>query len=63
MKDMFGDATRPRHVRQAEIIQAAGSERCLEHRLDRRSKMTRDYYFLTVRLIVRRLRKTWVFNL
>jgi hypothetical protein len=72
-------ATRQRHVRQAKIIHAEIAGRWqrempwawqrkhlawfLEHRLDRRSKMTRYYYFLTVRLLVRRLRKRWVFNL
>lgn len=72
-------ATRQRHVRQAKIIQAEIAERWqrktpwawqrkhlvwfLEHRLARRSEMTRYYYFLTVRLLTRRLQKTWVFNL
>ncbi|MFD2642087.1 hypothetical protein [Pseudomonas japonica] len=72
-------ATRKRHLRQARIIQAEISERWqrqtpwawqkkhvawfLEHCLDRHSRMTRYYYFLTVRLLVLRLQKTWVFNL
>ena len=72
-------ATRQRHVRQATLIQAEIAERWqretpwawqrkhlvwfLEHRLDRRSEMTRYYYFLTVRLLARRLQKTWVFSL
>ncbi|MFJ4350537.1 hypothetical protein ACIPZ5_06515 [Pseudomonas sp. NPDC089428] len=72
-------ATRQRHVRQATLIQAEIAERWqretpwawqrkhlvwfLEYRLDRRSDMTRYYYFLTVRLLARRLQKTWVFSL
>ncbi|MGX0958418.1 MULTISPECIES: hypothetical protein [Pseudomonas] len=68
-------ATRQRHVRQAKIIQTEIAERWqrktpwawqrkhvawfLEHRLDRRSDATRYYYLLTVRLIVRRLEKSW----
>lgn len=72
-------ATRQRHVRQAKIIQAEISERWqrqapwawqkkhvdwfLEHRQSRRSEATRYYYLLTVRLLARRLQKTWVFNL
>lgn len=72
-------ATRHRHLRQAMLIQAEIAERWqretpwawqrkhlawfLEHRLDRRSEMTRYYYVLTVRLLARRLQKTWVFNL
>ncbi|WDY57185.1 hypothetical protein [Pseudomonas sp. PSKL.D1] len=72
-------ATRQRHLRQATLIQAEIADRWqrktpwawqrkhlawfLEHRLDRRSRMTRYYYFLTIRLLVRRLQKTWVFNL
>ena len=71
-------ATRQRHLRQATRIQAEIANRWqrktpwawqrkhlvwfLEHRLDRRSEMTRYYYFLTVRLLTRRLQKTWVFN-
>ncbi|AYG43402.1 hypothetical protein DV532_03435 [Pseudomonas sp. Leaf58] len=70
--------TRQRHLRQATLIQAEIANRWqrktpwawqrkhlvwfLEHRLDRRSEMTRYYYFLTVRLLTRRLQKTWVFN-
>lgn len=65
-------ATRQRHLRQAKLIklrlQIAGSERrlgpgkkhlswFLEHRLCRHSEATRYYYALTVRLIVRRLKK------
>ena len=72
-------ATRKRHVQQAKIIQAEIAERWqreipwswqrkhlawfLEHRLGRRSKMTRYYYLLTVRQLSRRLKKAWVFNL
>lgn len=71
--------TRQRHVRQAKIIQAEIAQRWeretpwawqrkhvvwfLEHRLGRRREATRYYYFLTVRLLARRLQKTWVFNL
>lgn len=72
-------ATRQRHLRQATLIQAEIANRWqrgtpwawqrkhlawfLEHRLDRRSEATRYYYFLTVRLLARRLQKKWVFNL
>lgn len=72
-------ATRQRHIRQAEIIHAEISERWqrqtpwawqkkhvywfLERRLNRRSEATRYYYLLTVRLLARRLQKSWVFNL
>ncbi|MFG0415029.1 hypothetical protein [Pseudomonas sp. zjy_8] len=72
-------ATRQRHLRQAKTIHAEIAERWQretpwawqrkhvswfqEHRLDRHSRMTRYYYFLTVRLLVRRFQKTWVFNL
>jgi len=72
-------ATRQRHLRQAKIIQAEIAERWkretpwvwrrkhvtwfLEHRLNRRSDATRYYYLLTVRLLARRLQKTWVFSL
>ncbi|AMA44633.1 hypothetical protein [Pseudomonas alabamensis] len=72
-------ATRQRHLRQAKMIQAEIAERWqratpwawqrkhlvwfLEHRLDRRSKATRYYYLLTVRLLALRLGKTWVFNI
>ncbi|MFJ4441691.1 hypothetical protein ACIPZ8_06330 [Pseudomonas sp. NPDC089422] len=71
-------ATRQRHLRQATLIQAEIADRWqretpwawqrkhlawfLEHRLCRRSEMTQYYYFLTVRLLARRLQKTWVFN-
>ncbi|MRF39577.1 hypothetical protein GIJ78_03440 [Escherichia coli] len=72
-------ATQHRHLRQARFIQAEISERrqrqtpwawkkkhvdwFLEHRLNRRSEATRYYYLLTVRLLARRLQKTWVLNL
>jgi hypothetical protein len=70
-------ATRQRHLRQARIIQNEISERWqrqtpwawqrkhvtwfLEHRLDQRCDATRYYYFLTIRLIVNRLEKSWTF--
>ncbi|WP_410481404.1 hypothetical protein ACJ70E_03640 [Pseudomonas plecoglossicida] len=72
-------ATRQRHLRQASFIQAEISGRWqretpwawrrkhvawfLEHRLARRSEATQYYYLLTVRLLARRLDKSWVFNL
>ncbi|PSS58858.1 hypothetical protein [Pseudomonas sp. BBP2017] len=72
-------ATRQRHLRQAIIIQAEIAERWqrqtpwgwqkkhvawfLKHRLNRRSEATRYCYLLTVRLLTRRLKKTWNFNL
>lgn len=72
-------ATRLRHLRQAEIIQAAIADRWqretpwvwqrkhlawfLDHHISQRSKATRYYYMLTVRLLVRRLEKSWIFNL
>lgn len=68
-------ATRQRHLRQAMLIQAEIANRWqletpwawqrkhvtwfLEHCLDRRCDATRYYYFLTMRLIVRRLEKSW----
>jgi len=68
-------ATRQRHVRQAKIIQAEIAERWkletpwawkrkhltwfLDRRLTRRSEATRYYYLLTVRLLTRRLEKSW----
>ncbi|WCI00962.1 MULTISPECIES: hypothetical protein [Pseudomonas] len=71
-------ATQQRHVRQAKIIQAEIAERWqletpwawrrkhlawfLEHRLVGRCEETRYYYLLTVRLLVRRLEKPWVFS-
>ncbi len=72
-------STQQRHLRQARFIQAQISERWqrqtpwawqkkhvdwfLEHRLHPRSEATRYYYLLTVRLLARRLKKAWEFNL
>ncbi|QVN07543.1 hypothetical protein JYG35_02400 [Pseudomonas rhodesiae] len=72
-------ATRQRHVRQAKIIQAEIAERWLqetpwgwqrkhvawflEHHMSHRSEATRYYYLLTVRLLARRLDKSWAFYL
>lgn len=72
-------ATRQRHVRQAKIIQAEIAKRWqletpwawqrkhvawfLQHRMSRRSDATRYYYWLTVRLLARRLEMSWVFDL
>lgn len=69
-------ATRKRHVRQAKIIHAEIAERWqrvtpwawqmkhlawfIEHRLKWHSLATRYYYILTLRLLVRRLGKSWV---
>lgn len=71
-------ATRQRHLRQATLIQAEIANRWqretpwawqrkhlawfLKYRLGRYSRMTRYYYFLTVRILARRLQRTWVFN-
>lgn len=71
-------ATRRRHLRQATIIQAEIAERWqrktpwswqrkhvswfLENCLDEHSADTRYHYALTVRLLVRRLQKSWIFN-
>lgn len=71
-------ATRQRHLRQAKYIQAEIANRWqretpwawqrkhvdwfLEHRMSRRSEGARYYYGLTVRLLARRLKKSWVFN-
>ncbi|GKQ48203.1 hypothetical protein [Pseudomonas syringae] len=71
-------ATRQRHLRQARIIQAEISERWqratpwawqkkhvvwfLDHHLAKRSKATRYYYLLTVRLLTHRLEKPWIFK-
>jgi hypothetical protein len=73
------NATRQRHILQAKIIQADIAERWqqqtpwawqkkhlvwfLRHSLNQRSDATRYYYLLTVRLIARRLQKTWSFYL
>jgi hypothetical protein len=72
-------ATRQRHLRQAKAIHAAIAERWhqetpwawhrkhviwfLEERIGQRKEPTRYYYLLTVRLLVRRLEKSWVFKL
>ncbi|HBO3456638.1 hypothetical protein CF337_25875 [Pseudomonas aeruginosa] len=72
-------ATRQRYIRQAKIIQAEIAVRWqretpwvwqrkhvawfLDHRMSKRSEETRYYYVLTVRLLARRLEKSWVFNL
>ncbi|WP_226504120.1 hypothetical protein [Pseudomonas sp. MWU16-30317] len=72
-------ATRQRHVRQARIIQIAIAERWqrenpwtwqrkhvvwfLENRLSEQSQATQYYYILTVRLLARRLEKSWSFKL
>lgn len=72
-------ATRQRHVRQAKIIQAEIAKRwhretpwawqrnhltwILNRRLNRQSLATRYYYLLTIRLLNRRLGKTWVIDL
>lgn len=71
-------ATRQRHLRQAKTIQVEIAERWqretpwswqrkhvswfLEHRLAMRCEATRYYYLLTVRLLVRRLEKPWLFK-
>ncbi|UVL78823.1 hypothetical protein LOY24_01360 [Pseudomonas putida] len=72
-------ATRQRHLRQANIIQRKIEERWqritpwawqqkhlvwfLECGLADRDEQTRYYYLLTVRLLVRRLKASRVFNL
>lgn len=71
--------TRQRHLRQTTLIQNEIAERWqrdtpwawqrkymtwfLEHRLANNSDSTKYYYLLTVRLIVLRLGKSWVFRL
>lgn len=63
-------ATRQRHLRQAKLIQAEISERwklkhlawLLEYRLAAPCEASRYYYPLTVRLLARRLDKSWVFK-
>lgn len=71
-------ATRQRHLRQATVIQAEIAERWqrqtpwawqrkhvawfLEHYLGQRSETTRYYYILTIRLLARRLEKSWIFK-
>lgn len=72
-------ATRRRHLRQAMLIQTEIAGRWqrktpwgwqrkhlawfLNHHLRNRSEVTRNYYVLTVRLLTRRLGKSWVFSL
>ncbi|WP_313645791.1 hypothetical protein [Pseudomonas sp.] len=72
-------ATRKRHIHQAKTMQIDIAERWqretpwawqrkhlvwfLEHGLSERSKATRYYYVLTLRLLARRLEKTWTFKL
>lgn len=69
-------ATRQRHLRQTKHIQAEIAKRWqrekpwvwqrkhlhwfVEHRLAQSSEETRYYYLLTVRLIARRLGKSWL---
>lgn len=72
-------ATRQRQLRQARTIQNAIAQRWqleipwewqqkhliwfLKHCLAGRNEATRYYYLLTVRLLARRLRNSWAFNL
>ncbi|MGO4309060.1 hypothetical protein AB4Z35_04155 [Pseudomonas sp. KB_15] len=72
-------ATRQRHLHQAKIIQSEIARRWqretpwvwqrkhvvwfLNHRMSRRSEAVRYYYVLTARLLARRLKQSWVFNL
>jgi len=72
-------AARQRHLRQARVIQIAIAERWqrktpwgwkrkhldwfLQHHLERRSESTRYHYLLTLRLITKRLAKSWLFDL
>jgi hypothetical protein len=72
-------ATRQRHLRQAKIIQSEIARRWqretpwvwqrkhvvwfLNHRMSQRSEAVRYYYMLTARLLARRLKRSWVFNL
>ncbi|ENC9782870.1 hypothetical protein L4Z64_000937 [Pseudomonas aeruginosa] len=71
-------ATRQRHVRQAKIIQAVIAERWqretpwawqkkhvawfLNHCMSKHSEATRYYYLLSVRMIAKRLGKSWVIS-
>jgi hypothetical protein len=71
-------ATRERHLQQAKIIQSEIAKRWqranpwawqrkhlvwfLEHFLTGRSEATRYYYLLTIRLLARRLERSWVFK-
>lgn len=72
-------AARQRHLRQAEIIQAAIAGRWhlntpwawqrkhlawfLANCVADRNTATQYYYLLTIRLIARRLKTSWVFSL
>ncbi|MGE8457767.1 MAG: hypothetical protein ACN6OY_14495 [Pseudomonas alloputida] len=72
-------ATRRRHLQQAKIIQVEIEKRWqretpwawqrkhmawfIEHRISQRSEATRYYYLLTIRLLARRLEKSWTFKL
>ncbi|WP_080750731.1 hypothetical protein [Pseudomonas sp. H26/SER47-MNA-CIBAN-0231] len=71
-------ATRLRHIRQARVIQRAIAERWqkdnpwtwqhkhlvwfLNHHLNRHAESTRYYFVLTVRLLTKRLGKSWQFS-
>ncbi|MNP20871.1 hypothetical protein D3C76_1134650 [compost metagenome] len=71
-------ATRQRHLRQAKIIQAAIADRwkqetpwCwrrkhmawfVQHHLAGHTNATKYYYSLTLKLLIRRLDKKWVFG-
>lgn len=71
-------ATRQRHLRQARFIQAEIARRWhletpwawqrkhvvwfFEHRLGQRSEATRYYYFLTIRLLIGRLKTHWILD-
>lgn len=71
-------ATRKRHLRQAKLIQSEIAERWqrdtpwawqkkhmvwfLNNRLYGRSESTRYNYLLTIRLLARRLKASWVFK-
>ncbi|WP_409310045.1 hypothetical protein [Pseudomonas putida] len=70
--------TRQRHLRQATLIQADIADRWqretpwdwqrkhlvwfLDHQLADRSAATKYYYLLTIRLLIRRLDKSWTLN-
>lgn len=71
--------TQQRHMRHAKVIQAEIAQRWqrdtpwawqrkhvawfLEHRISQHGQATRYYYILTIRLLARRLEKSWIFNL
>ncbi|PVZ58802.1 hypothetical protein C9422_12305 [Pseudomonas sp. B1(2018)] len=71
-------ATRQRHLRQANTIQAAIADRWqrenpwtwqrkhlawfLNHHLNQHAESTRYYYLLTTQLLIYRLGKSWQFN-